>query len=147
MGYLHRLGRRRTRFFDLARNQRDDLAREVELAAGLQARLLALNEAPAGKLDIEARTEPFKGVGGDYYDFVELGDGRTGIVIADIAGKGLPAALLMPAVRIALRSIVQRKQDPSEILAELNTVVYQSAEPSNYATLVLASVGYRLGPR
>ena len=138
VAYLGRLGRRRSAFFELARRQRDDLEKEVDLAALLQKRLIALNQSPAGGLDIAVWCDLLKGVGGDYYDFVELSESRNGVVIADIAGKGLPAALLMPAVRIALRSIAERHDEPTAIVSELNAILDQTTEPSNYATLIFA---------
>jgi sigma-B regulation protein RsbU (phosphoserine phosphatase) len=138
--YLGRLSVQRHEFFELARHQRDDLAAEVRLAAQLQSRLLQLNRAPTDRLDIYARTAPLKGVGGDYYDFLRLGPDRIGIVIADVAGKGLFAAMLMPAVRIALRSIIQRVDDPRQVVRELSHSIYLATEPENYATLFLATV-------
>jgi serine phosphatase RsbU (regulator of sigma subunit) len=138
--YLGRLGRQRHEFFELARRQRDDLAAEVRLAAHLQQRLLQLNRPPTDRLDVFARTAPLKGVGGDYYDFLQLGPDRVGIVIADVAGKGLPAAMLMPAVRIALRSIVQRADEPTVIVSELGHSIYRATEPENYATLFFAAI-------
>lgn len=143
--YLSRLGRQRHEFFELARRQRDDLAAEVHLAAHLQHRLLQLNQPPTDRLDVFARTAPLKGVGGDYYDFLQLGPDRVGIVIADVAGKGLVAAMLMPAVRIALRSIVQRFDDPRHIVAELDRTIYRATEPESYCTLFFAAVDVQSG--
>lgn len=138
--YLRHLGRQRHEFFELARRQRDDLAAEVQLAAQLQSRLLHMNVSPTDRLDIYARTAPLKGVGGDYYDFLDLGPDRVGVVIADVAGKGLTAAMLMPAVRIALRSIVRSVDDPRDIVTELDRTLFRATEPENYATLFLATI-------
>ena len=103
---LRRLGRARAALFSAARLQRDELVREVEMAAAVQRHLLDQHRPPAGPLEIVARTEPARVVGGDYYDFVAMADGRLAVVVVDISGKGLPAALLMPAVKIALRTLV-----------------------------------------
>lgn len=73
--------------------------------------------------DVVARSEPAKVAGGDYYDFVTLPDGRLGVVIADVSGKGLPAALIMPAVKIALRTLAERDADSGSLLAELNRIL------------------------
>jgi serine phosphatase RsbU (regulator of sigma subunit) len=143
--YLGRLGGQRRAFFELAREQRDELEGEVRMAAQLQKRLLQLNQAPEGDLDIVAQTVQLRGVGGDYYDFVDLGERRTGIVMADIAGKGLQAALLMPAVRIALRSTIQRTTDPQAIVTELNRIIDRTTERQNYATLLLISIDLDTG--
>jgi serine phosphatase RsbU (regulator of sigma subunit) len=143
--YLNRLGLQRKSFFEMARRQRDELTREVDLAAQVQQRLIGLNQPPEGALDVFAHIDPLKGVGGDYYDFVALGDGSTGVVIADVAGKGLPAALLMPAVRIALRSVVGHRDRPSEMVAEVNRILFENTEARSYATLWFAGLGLDSG--
>ncbi|UCF37507.1 MAG: hypothetical protein JSU96_01160, partial [Acidobacteriota bacterium] len=66
---LHRLGRARHKFFETARRQRDELLRDVELAAEVQRELLSTHVPPPNNLDIVTRMEPAKVVGGDYYDF------------------------------------------------------------------------------
>jgi sigma-B regulation protein RsbU (phosphoserine phosphatase) len=135
---LRRLGRARVAFFREARAQRDALVREVEMAAAVQRHLLDQHRPPAGPLDVVARTEPARVVGGDYYDFVELPGGRLAVVVADVAGKGLPAALVMPAVKIALRALVERHAGIEDLLAELNRVFLDNLPPASYFTLVLA---------
>ena len=133
---LRRLGRARALFFRAAREQRDELVREVEMAARVQQHLLDQHRPPAGPLDVVARTHPAKIVGGDYYDFVPLDGQRFAVVIADVSGKGLPAALIMPAVKIALRTLAQRQAPISELLGELNRVFLDNLPPASYFTLV-----------
>jgi sigma-B regulation protein RsbU (phosphoserine phosphatase) len=135
---LRRLGRARVAFFGEARAQRDELVREVEMAAAVQRHLLDQHRPPPGPLDVVARTEPARVVGGDYYDFVELPGGRLAVVVADVSGKGLPAALVMPAVKIALRALVERHSRIQDLLAELNRVFLDNLPPASYFTLVLA---------
>lgn len=135
---LRRLGRARVAFFREARAQRDELVHEVEMAAAVQRRLLDQHRPPAGPLDIVARTEPARVVGGDYYDFVALPEGRLAVVVADVSGKGLPAALLMPAVKIALRALVERHTSTEDLLGELNRVFLDNLPPASYFTLVFA---------
>jgi serine phosphatase RsbU (regulator of sigma subunit) len=140
VGYLHRLGRQRKEFFALARAQRDELSHEIEVAGEVQRRLLESNQGAQVELDFHAWADPLKAVGGDYYDFWSGDDGRRIVVVADVAGKGLPAALLMPALRIAVRSTVARHQDPARIVHEVNQSLYQTTEPSSFATLFFASL-------
>ena len=135
---LRRLGRARVLFFRTAREQRDELVREVEMAARVQRHLLDQHQPPAGPLDVGARTHPAKVVGGDYYDFVPLGDGRFAVVVADVSGKGLPAALIMPAVKIALRMLAARETSTGDLLAELNRVFLDNLPPASYFTLFYA---------
>ena len=135
---LRRLGRARGLFFRAAREQRDELVREVEMAARVQQHLLDQHRPPAGPLDVVARTQPAKVVGGDYYDFVPLDGQRFAVVVADVSGKGLPAALIMPAVKIALRTLAERQAPIGELLGELNRVFLDNLPPASYFTLVYA---------
>ncbi len=135
---LRRLGRARAEFFRIAREQRDELVREVEMAARVQQHLLDQHRPPAGPLDVVARTRPARVVGGDYYDFVPLADGRFAVVVADVSGKGLPAALIMPAVKIALRALAARNVSTSDLLAELNRVFLDNLPAASYFTLIYA---------
>jgi serine phosphatase RsbU (regulator of sigma subunit) len=135
---LRRLGCARSLFFRAAREQRDELVREVEMAATVQRQLLDQHRPPAGPLDVVARTEPAKVVGGDYYDFVSLPDDRFAVVIADVSGKGLPAALIMPAVKIALRTLAERHADSGSLLGELNRIFLDNLPPASYFTLIYA---------
>jgi sigma-B regulation protein RsbU (phosphoserine phosphatase) len=133
---LRRLGRARVLFFRAARRQRDELVREVEMAARVQQHLLDQHRPPAGPLDVVARTHPARVVGGDYYDFVPLDGDRFAVVVADVAGKGLPAALIMPAVKIALRTLAQRGGPVDELLGDLNRIFLDNLPPASYFTLV-----------
>jgi serine phosphatase RsbU (regulator of sigma subunit) len=133
---LRRLGLARTAFFLAARRQRDELVREVEMAASVQKHLLEHHRPPAGPLDLVARTRPARVVGGDYYDFVPLGEDRFAVIVADVSGKGLPAALIMPAVKIAVRTLAERHAAVEAILGELNRVFLDMLPPSSYLTLI-----------
>ena len=136
---LHRLGQARRAFFETARRQRDELVREVEMAAAVQKHLLEQHVPPAGPLDVVARTVPAREVGGDYYDFIPLDSGRFAVVVADVAGKGLPAALLMPAVKIALRTLASRYARTEEVLPELNAILLDNLPHASYITLLYAA--------
>jgi serine phosphatase RsbU (regulator of sigma subunit) len=133
---LRRLGRARGLFFRSAREQRDELVREVEMAARVQQHLLDQHQPPAGPLDVVARMHPARVVGGDYYDFVPLDGQRFAVVVADVSGKGLPAALIMPAVKIAVRTLAERRAAIGELLGELNRIFLDNLPPSSYFTLV-----------
>ncbi len=132
---LRKLGSYRREFLKTALAQRDELATEVALAAEVQEHLLAARVAPGNACDIAAKTWPAKQVGGDYYDFIDLGDGQLSVVIADISGKGLPAAMLMPAAQISLRTLASGGKAMDLILKEFNEVLYQATDRGRYATL------------
>lgn len=132
---LRRLGRARARFFLTARRQRDELVREVDMAAAVQKHLLEQHRPPDGPLDVVARTQPARVVGGDYYDFVPRPGGGFAVVVADVSGKGLPAALIMPAVKIAVRMHAERQDSIGEVVAGLNRVFLDNLPPATYFTM------------
>lgn len=114
-------------------NQR--LRRELLLAADVQARMLpgCVPEAPG--VQIAAWGQPWQEVGGDFYDFLELPGSGLGLTIGDIAGKGLPAALLMTAVRTALRSQAENLYWLPEAFRRINNTLYHSSRPEQFSTL------------
>lgn len=142
---LRRLGGYRQEFVSRALAQRDELATDVALAAEVQQHLLAARIAPGTACDIAAKTWPARQVGGDYYDFIDLGDGRLSVVIADISGKGLPAAMLMPAAQISLRTLALGGKAMDLILKEFNEVLFQATDRARYATLFYATLDQNPG--
>jgi serine phosphatase RsbU (regulator of sigma subunit) len=77
-------------------------------------------------------------VGGDFYDFLPFDDGRLGIVIGDVAGKGVPAALLMTATRTMLRTAAQAHASPAEVLARVNDLLFDDIPPVMFVTCFYA---------
>ncbi|MGA7769903.1 MAG: PP2C family protein-serine/threonine phosphatase, partial [Candidatus Sulfotelmatobacter sp.] len=113
-------------------------AREMEIARQVQSKLLPQKEPPLTTLDYSGACIQARAVGGDYYDFLDLGEGRVGFVLADIAGKGMSAALLMANLQAHLRSqSALLVQDLPRSLQSVNRMFCESTEPSNYATLFL----------
>ncbi len=86
-------------------------------------------------LEIATTSQPVRSLGGDYFDVIELGDGKLGICIADVAGKGVPAALLMSNVQATVRTLGAELLPPAELVARLNRSVHRSTTPSKFVTL------------
>jgi serine phosphatase RsbU (regulator of sigma subunit) len=80
---------------------------------------------------------PAREVGGDYYDYLVLDDGLLGIAVADVSGKGAPAALLMSTFRAALRSQDLARLGPAEVLARVNRFIHSSVDPGRFITAFL----------
>jgi serine phosphatase RsbU (regulator of sigma subunit) len=114
-------------------------AHELEIARRVQARLFPQRFPPARTLEYAGLCVQARQVGGDYYDFLDLGRERLGLVIGDIAGKGIAAALLMANLQANLRSqcAVARDQ-PQRFLRSVNQLFYESTADSAYATLFFA---------
>ena len=111
---------------------------EMDLAKQVQSRLLPEQPPSLRTLECAARCVQARAVGGDYYDFLELGAPLTGLVLADISGKGFPAALLMASLQATLRSRLGHDMlDLPRQLRSVNQLLYRSSEANRYATLFL----------
>jgi serine phosphatase RsbU (regulator of sigma subunit) len=111
-------------------------AQELEIAREVQARLFPQTLPPSGTLDYAGVCRQARHVGGDYYDFLSLGQERLGLVLADIAGKGIAAALLMANLQANLRSQCAGASDqPQRFLESVNQLFYENTVESAYATL------------
>jgi sigma-B regulation protein RsbU (phosphoserine phosphatase) len=97
---------------------------ELQNAREVQRILLPQNDPVVAGFRISGTNLPARIISGDYYDYLELGEGRFGIVIADVSGKGLPAGLLMAMCRSALRSVAPGQTSPSEVLAAVNRQLF-----------------------
>jgi sigma-B regulation protein RsbU (phosphoserine phosphatase) len=114
-------------------------AQEIEIARQVQARLFPQKLPPLVTLDYAGRCVQARQVGGDYYDFLDLGPGRLGLVLADIAGKGISGALLMANLQANLRSqYAVALEDPSRLLRSVNQLFFENTAESSYATLFFA---------
>jgi serine phosphatase RsbU (regulator of sigma subunit) len=114
-------------------------AHELEIARQVQARLFPQRLPPADTLEYAGICIQARQVGGDYYDFLNLGRERLGLVIGDIAGKGIAAALLMANLQANLRSQCAIALDqPQRFLRSVNQLFFESTVDSAYATLFFA---------
>jgi sigma-B regulation protein RsbU (phosphoserine phosphatase) len=114
---------------------KEALEREVEIAREVQRELLPRGYPLVRGLEIVGVCIPAIGVGGDYYDFLPLQDEHIGLVIADVSGKGIPAALLMAGLQASVRSLALPGVPPCEVNRRLNDMLHQSTSASRYATL------------
>jgi sigma-B regulation protein RsbU (phosphoserine phosphatase) len=120
--------------------QEERIARELELAAEVQRHLFPADGLKDDDLEIYGTCLPALGVGGDYYDYFEMGDRRTGIAIADVAGKGIAAALLMSTVQASLRcQLLSGARSLAHIVSSMNSQLQRSTSDASYATFFLAA--------
>jgi phosphoserine phosphatase RsbU/P len=111
-------------------------AQELEIARQVQARLFPQRMPAARTLEYAGACLQARQVGGDYYDFLDLGQERLGLVIGDIAGKGIAAALLMANLQANLRSQCAVASDqPRRFLQSVNQLFYESTADGDYATI------------
>ncbi|HEV2742881.1 MAG TPA: GAF domain-containing SpoIIE family protein phosphatase, partial [Rubrobacter sp.] len=118
--------------------ERERIEQELKVARLIQQTLLpkALPELPG--YEVAAYYQPAREVGGDFYDFLTLEDGRLGLVVGDVTDKGVPAALVMATTRTMLRAAAQRLLSPGEVLQRVNAVLVQDIPPNMFVTCLYA---------
>lgn len=115
--------------------EKEALEREVAIAREVQRELLPRSVPVVRGIEVAGVCIPAVGVGGDYFDYLPLLDERIGLVIADVSGKGIPAALLMAGLQASVRSLAMPGVAPCEVNRRLNDMLHQSTSASRYATL------------
>jgi len=125
---------------ELRRSRRQLARREAELTFAREVqRALFPKHLPSGDgLEFSAVCIPARGISGDYYDVMQLPDGRVVLAVADISGKGVPAAILMANLQAVLRMIVESGRSPGEVVSKLSQHLHQVTDASKFATFFYA---------
>lgn len=124
----------------LEAKERERMNQELEVAALIQQTLLPKELPSVPGWHVDAFYRPARAVGGDFYDFIDLGDDRMAVVIGDVTDKGVPAALVMATCRSMLRAAASRHADPSAVLADVNDALVDEIPPAMFVTCLYAVV-------
>jgi sigma-B regulation protein RsbU (phosphoserine phosphatase) len=125
------------RRFQHERSEREQMSREANEARKIQEALLPRSSPYIPGFAVTGLSTPAGAVGGDWYDFIPFDDGRWGLVLADVSGKGTAAALLMSATRGILRSLASACC-PSEVLTKLNELLVNDFPSGRFVTMLYA---------
>src|SRR5262245_13476900 len=123
-----------------SRAERERLQAEFSVARKAQLRMLPDAPPSAPGVAISAVCNPSKDVSGDLYDFLALPEGKIGVVIADVSGKGVPASLYMTLTKGLLDSVAEYETDPGEILREVNRHLYEVCRRKTFVTMFLGAL-------
>ncbi len=118
--------------------ERERIQQELKVARLIQQTLLPKEVPQPDGWEMAAYYQPARAVGGDFYDFFTLSDGRLGIVIGDVTDKGVPAALVMATTRALLRGAAQRSDSPGTILERANEQLCPDIPPNMFVTCLCA---------
>jgi sigma-B regulation protein RsbU (phosphoserine phosphatase) len=129
--------------FENSRLQKEELNKqkieeELQIAKNIQMDLVPKEDAAFEGLDISGLTQPAKSIGGDFYDLIKLSDKKILIIVADVAGKGIPAALYMSKVQAMIKFAAKIFKTPKEILVEINKQIYEKFEKKTFVTMIIA---------
>jgi serine phosphatase RsbU (regulator of sigma subunit)/anti-sigma regulatory factor (Ser/Thr protein kinase) len=114
--------------------ERERLEQELRVASIIQQTLLPESPPEIPGWQMAAYWQPARSVGGDFYDFIDLSDGRMCVIVADVTDKGVPAALVMASARSVLRAAAERLQEPGAILARVNNTMVAEIPPNMFIT-------------
>jgi serine phosphatase RsbU (regulator of sigma subunit) len=137
---LQRYVERQESLVKTVERQRDSLLSDLELAAEVQRLFLPSGKPAIHGLEISGMMHPARGVGGDYFDYFPIDADTTQIVIADVAGKGVAAALLMSATAAAMRLEANRNRNMLQQVERLNTEIGAVSDPEKYVTLLVGEI-------
>jgi sigma-B regulation protein RsbU (phosphoserine phosphatase) len=115
--------------------ERQRLLGELRVAKEIQLQLLPEDPPAVASLEISAVVRPAYEVSGDFYDFIEVGQGQLAVLVGDVVGKGIPAAILMAAARSAIRSQFEGRSSVSEVMAQVNRALFRDTAPGSFVTL------------
>lgn len=118
------------------RHQQKEIRSEIEIAANVQQTLLGTKIPNVDGLDIGAISVPARHMNGDYFHFVHDENDCISVAIADVIGKGIPAALCMSMIKYAMDSMPENRMGPGSILENLNHTVEQNVDPSMFITML-----------
>jgi len=117
---------------------KEDLEAQMSAAREIQQRILPHETPTVPGYELAAANYPSKAVSGDTYDFITMKSGAQGFVIADVSGKGIPAALLASTLQASIRALALVFDDPGELLSAANHALFNSTDPERFATIFIA---------
>lgn len=126
------------RLFRKEKLEKERALNELQDARAIQSNLFPQSPPQIAGFNIDGICLPCFEVGGDWYDFIPLADGKIGIVLADVSGKGMGAALLMSSTRSLLRLIANTTQSPKEVLRQLNEILIKDFPSTRFVTMIYA---------
>jgi sigma-B regulation protein RsbU (phosphoserine phosphatase) len=123
--------------------EQERLEREMHVAAEIQRRILPKGPLEVPGFQLAGWNRPARQVGGDYYDMFPTHAGRFGLVVGDVSGKGIPAALMVSTLHSALRLMLDHTEFGPALLERLNRHILESSTPNKFITMLLAEVNPR----
>ncbi|MCL2696117.1 MAG: SpoIIE family protein phosphatase [Clostridiales bacterium] len=128
--------------------EKERIGAELAIAAQIQTSMLPCARAPfpdRTEFDISAAMQPAREVGGDFYDFFLIGEDILAVVIADVSGKGIPAALFMVVAKTLIKNIALMGRSPSQVFAAVNPILCENNDAGMFVTAFMAYINLKSG--
>lgn len=126
-------------------SEQEKVSVELNVAKDIQLNTLPSSFVTSEDIEIQAELKAAKEVGGDFYDYKNIDDSHVAIVIGDVSGKGIPAAMFMMKVITCFKNFIQPNTKPSEILRKVNAAIYEGNTNTMFVTCFLAIVNTKTG--
>jgi sigma-B regulation protein RsbU (phosphoserine phosphatase) len=123
--------------------ERQRLKQELDVARHVQMSFLPTENPALPGIDIASTCIPAFEVGGDYYDFINLGKDKLGIIIGDVSGKGTQAAFYMTLTKGFLKALAKQTESPSEVLTKMNELFYENVERGRFISMIYAIINLK----
>ena len=117
---------------------KEKIKKELSVASTIQQKIIPAAMPKIEGYDVAGKNIPSAEVGGDYYDCIKLSDGRVAFIMADVSGKGVPAALLVSTLNASMYSYLDMKVPLSEMAFKINSIIYNASPPDKFITCFLA---------
>jgi len=128
------------KLFEAEKHEKEIILRDMKEARIIQQNLFPKKSPKIKNFQIFGMCEPCYEVGGDWYDYIQLPSGNTGVVLADVAGKGLAASLLMASARTIIRMVAMQEESPAKVLRKVNNILIADMPSARFVTLVYAVI-------
>ena len=119
-----------------ALREKEGIERQLRIAREVQQQLLPRETPQLEDLELHGKVVPARAVGGDYFDFLPVSPRKVGLVVADVSGKGVPAALLVAGIQASVRALSCAETSPADLQSRVNGILYRSSSDSRYATFL-----------
>ena len=123
--------------------ERKKMTEELSIARQIQLTFLPKQNPTIPGFDIAGANIPSERIGGDYYDFIPVGENRLGIAIGDVSGKGVPASLIMASFRASLIAEIRNNYAIRTIIRKVNRLLYESIERENFVTALYGVLDWK----
>jgi len=125
--------------------EQQKMKQEMHVAKDIQQGMLPRKSIERPRMEVSGFNRPCDETGGDYFDFIPMPDKRLGVVIGDVSGHGIGAALFMTTARALLRAFTYKAADPAEVLGEVNLFLERDMPPGSFMSLFFGEVNTRTG--
>ncbi|MGH2574298.1 MAG: GAF domain-containing SpoIIE family protein phosphatase [Ignavibacteria bacterium] len=128
------------RLFKKEKQEKERMSKDLDAASKVQTSLIPREPCEISGFKVDGICSPCSQVGGDWYDYIHLKDGKLAVILADISGKGMEASLLMSSTRSIIRLVSDSYTNPRDVLERVNQILIEDLPPGKFVTMVYSVI-------